>query len=113
MKEPDITDILSSSGPVEELELDDALQEHLQERGTYDKHRVSLSEILEVHQLSPKLFTNSSPHGRAPVIMVGPTAAGRFLCIPIEPAGKWGVWRPVTAFEANTHHREKYREEPA
>ncbi len=111
MLEPNLNDILSSNGPVEVLELDGAFQQHLQVRGTYDKHRVSLPEIDQVFQLSPKLLVNSSPDGRAPVVMVGPTETGRFLCIPIEPTDKWGVWRPITAFEANAHHREKYREE--
>ena len=108
MQEPNINDILSVNGPVEALELDDAFQLHLRERGTYPKHRVSLTEIVQVHQLNPKLFVNPSPTGRAPVVMIGATGAGRFLCIPIEPTGKWGIWRPLTAFEANAHHREKY-----
>lgn len=42
--------------------------------------------------------------------MVGPTRAGRFLCVPIEPTGKCGVWRPVTAFTANAHHVKRYEE---
>ena len=71
MGEPDIKDILLAMGPVEGLELDDALGEHLQERGTYDKHRVSLSEILEVYLIMPKLFLNPSTTGRAPVVMLG------------------------------------------
>ena len=108
MKEPGIEDILSENGPVEELELDDEFQEHLRERATYGKHRVSLAEILQVRLLRPKLFLNSSPSGRAPLIIVGPTREERWLCIPVGPTGKWGIWRPVTAFEANTHHRERY-----
>ena len=103
-----IDEILSVAGPVQELELSDEMQEHLRERGTYDKHRVSLSEILQVHLLSPRLFLNSSASGRAPLVMVGPTETGRLLCVPVEPTGRWGIWRPITAFEANTHHRERY-----
>ena len=108
MKKPGIQDILSANGPVEELELDDAFQEHLRQRGTYDKHRVALSEVLQVQLSRPKLFLNSSPTGRAPIIMVGPTDEGRWPCVPVEPTGKWGIWRPVTAFEANAHHRSGY-----
>lgn len=81
MKEPGIEDILSENGPVEELELDDEFQEHLRERATYGKHRVSLAEILQVRLLRPKLFLNSSPSGRAPLIIVGPTREERWLCI--------------------------------
>lgn len=109
MKDPDINDILSAFGPVTDIELDDTLREHLRERGIYGKHRVSLPEILQVHHSNHKLFVNSSPSGRAPLVMVGVTARGRFLCIPIETTGKWGVWRAVTAFEANTHHIERYQ----
>lgn len=111
MQESNMNDILAVNGPVEELELDEAFQQHLRERGTYAKHRVDLFEVLQVHQLNPRLFVNPSATGRAPVVMIGPTGKGRFLCIPIEPAGKWGVWRPLTAFEANAYHREKYRGE--
>jgi hypothetical protein len=77
------------------------------ERATYARHQVSMTEILEVHGGDPRYFMNSGTH-RAPIIMVGPTAAGRWLCVPLEPAGQSGVWRPVTAFEANAHHRGKY-----
>ena len=103
--------LFSTYGTVDELELDDALWEHLREGGTYSKHEVSLSEILQVFVDSPRFFLNTSPTGRAPLIMLGPTIAGRMLCVPIEPTGKLGIWRPVTAFEANSHHRQRYREE--
>ena len=108
MGQMDVPGILSAHGPVQELELDDALWHHLRDRGTYAKHIVKLTEIVEVHGDVPKLFVNSSATGQAPIVMVGPTATGRMLCIPLVPTGKWGVWKPVTAFEANTHHREKY-----
>ena len=98
-------------GPVEELELDEELELHLRERGIFDKHIVSFAEILEVHAGSPRFMENSSvPNRRAPIVMVGPTRAGRFLCVPIEPTGKRGVWRPVTAFTANAHHVKRYEE---
>lgn len=109
LKEPDINQVLSAFGQVAALELDDDLRDHLWERGFYGKHRVSVSEILEVYQLNHKLFVNSSPSGRAPLMMVGITAQGRFLCVPIEPTDKWGVWRAITAFEANAHHIARYQ----
>lgn len=101
--------LLEEHGPVEELVLDEELEAHLMERGFYDKHRVSLTEIAETHMGHPRFFLNEGQH-RAPVVMVGPTAAGRLLCVPVEPAGRWGAWRPVTAFEANRHHHERYME---
>ena len=104
-------------GAVEELLLSEELEAHLLERGTYDKHNVSLLEIVEVHQNAPKYFANKGPEGgsersaenNAPIVLVGPTFNGRMVAVPIDPAGE-GTWRPRTAFEANTHHKEKYAE---
>lgn len=107
----DIVGIFSEHGRIDELELDDRFQEHLRERATYDKHRVSLTEVLQVHANQPKYFLNGSPQpGRAPVVMVGPTFEGRILSVPVEPAERFGVWRPKTAFEANVHHIARYKE---
>ena len=101
--------LFQKNGPVHELELDEELQEHLKERGTYDKHIVTFTEILEAFTSSPKFFLNSTGL-RAPLVMIGPTNHGRFLVVPIEPSGKFGIWRPVTAFTANAHHRQRYIE---
>ena len=43
------TSIFSVHGPVDELELDEELQQHLMDRGFYPKHNVALTEIIEVH----------------------------------------------------------------
>lgn len=107
----DMDELFSAHGRVEELEITDEFCDHLGERSTYTKHIVSILEILEVHESSPKYFLNTGTPddpARAPVIMVGPTNAGRFLCAPLMPTGRQGVWRPITAFQANTHHRRKY-----
>ena len=106
----EVAGLFSRHGEVDALELDDAFQSHLAERATYAKHDVALSEVLQVHANAPKYFINSGTH-RAPIVMVGPTLAGRFLCVPLEPTGRFGVWRPVTAFQANTHHRNRYVEQ--
>ncbi len=103
--------LFAQHGRVEELELDIDLQDHLSTRGIYSKHTVSLNEILEVHQGNPKYFENIGRNKRAPIIMVGVTLSDRVLCIPIEPTGVEGRWRVVTAFEANTHHKERYLEQ--
>ena len=89
------------------LQLDDELRQHLLERGTYAEHEVILTELLEVHQDAPRYFANRAQR-RAPVIMLGQSIGGRILCVPIEPAGRRDVWRPVTAFEANAHDVERY-----
>ncbi|MCL4545106.1 MAG: BrnT family toxin [Chloroflexi bacterium] len=95
--------------PVVELGFDDRFREHLQDRGRYEKHRISEREIAEVFENAPQFFINARGEGRrAPLVMVGPTIAGRMLVVPIEPTESWGVWRPVTAFEANRHHRTRY-----
>ena len=107
-----IEQIFADSGPVDELEFDEDLGQHLRERGVFDKHVVSFAEILEVFHGSPRFFANLSGR-RAPIVMVGLTRGNRYLCIPIQPTGKRGTWRPVTAFTANTHHVERYhRGEP-
>lgn len=103
-------------GTVDELEIDLAFQEHLAQRATYDKHRVTIGEILGVHQNQPGYFLNQSSNlenpeqRRAPLILVGPTPAGRFLAVPLEPTNSFGTWRVVTAFAANTHHIDKWND---
>jgi len=123
-------------GSVAELAFSDGFREHLLERATFDKHRVTLAEILQVHQGKPRYFLNegSTPSAssrssteqgrptekaqpaescRAPIVMVGPMDAGRMLTVPLVPAGPYGVWRPVTAFQSNTHHKTRYLEGPS
>jgi hypothetical protein len=107
----DIAALFARDGRVEELDFDDDVLDHLAQRGFYPKHRVAVVEILQVHEGVPRYFANVGT-GRAPIVIVEPTAAGRFLCVPIEPTGLRGTWRPVTAFEANAHHRTKYEGAP-
>ena len=110
MANVEIENLFAHNGSVEELELDEELELHLKERGITEKHIVSFVEILEVLQGNPRYFENL-PGRRAPISMVGPTDSNRILCVPIEPTGKTGVWRPVTAFTANAHHVDRYYEE--
>ena len=102
--------VYSEHGHVEALDLDEALELHLEERGITEKHIVSFSEIREVFDGAPRFFANL-PGRRAPLVMVGPTREDRILCVPIEPTGQRGSWRPITAFTANAHHVERYRRE--
>lgn len=107
----EIDNLFSENGEVDELELDDEFQQHLMSRSWYEKHDVAMSEVLQVHGNLPRYYLNVGKGRRALIIMVGPTYSGRWLCVPLEPTGRWGTWRPVTAFEANTHHKERYRED--
>lgn len=70
-----------------------------------------LIELVQVLEGAPQFFENVGSDRAAPVIMVGPTASGRMLVVPIQPTGRRGVWRPVTAFEANAHHKRRYAAE--
>lgn len=100
--------LVTRCGRVKELELDDDLQGHLLERGSYSKHEVTRREIVEVHAGTPRYFENLGTGRRAPVSMVGPTRRSRIPCVPVQPTHRHGTWRPVTAFETNTHHVERY-----
>jgi hypothetical protein len=105
----DVQELFRRHGEVEEIELDSEWLGHMATRATYGKHIVTGTEILEVHQGQPEYFLNASGQ-RAPIVMVGPTAATRFLTIPLEPTADRGTWRAVTAFESNTHHKLKYHQ---
>jgi hypothetical protein len=106
-----IEELFRANGSVDELEIDDEFRAHLADRGIYAEHRVRAIEVLEVHAGKPRYFLNASSPihtRRAPLVMVGPTLAARFLCVPLEPTGRRGIWRPVTAFEASAHHKTKF-----
>jgi len=96
-------------GSVESLEFTEEFEDHLAERATYTKHMVALYEVVEVHQRAPRYFSNGTGL-RAPILMIGPTGANRMLTVPIEPSSQKGIWLPVTAFECNRHHIERYQE---
>ena len=71
------------------------------------RHLVKVDEVLEVLDLDPRFFVNRRER-RASHVMVGPAKSGRILVVPIEDWGR-GVWRPTTAFEANTWQIGRYR----
>lgn len=68
---------------------------------------ISPMDVLEVLDLEPRFFVNKRGR-RASHVMVGATLAGRLLVVPIEDWGR-GIWRPVTAFEANAWQARRYR----
>ncbi len=111
--------LFSYYGRVERLEFAPDLQRHLRNH----RHNVRLTEIAEVRaQGLAKFFENTAAetgtsagqatevelNRRAPIIMVGPTAAGRVLCIPIEPTGRFGAWRPISAYDAGEYLLGRY-----
>ena len=111
MQEYDINALFEQYGAVEELEIDEGFAEHMSEEARqYEKHKVSFKEVRQMHAGSPEYFLNEGVERRAPVIIVGPTNTGRMIVVPIEPTRKKGVWHPITAFEANAHHKERYEE---
>ena len=57
----EIERLFSQYGPLRELELDDDLKQHLEERGITRKHIVSFAEILEVFAGPPPGFWRISP----------------------------------------------------
>jgi uncharacterized DUF497 family protein len=70
-------------------------------------HGVTIMEVLEVMDNQPRFFTNRRAR-RASHVMIGPTRSGRVLVVPIEDWGR-GIWRPVTAFDANGWQAQRYR----
>lgn len=70
-------------------------------------HGVTVLDVLDVLDLEPRFFINRRAR-RASHVMVGRTRSGRVLIVPIEDWGR-GVWRPVTAFEANRWQVRRYR----
>jgi uncharacterized DUF497 family protein len=70
-------------------------------------HGMTIIDVLDVMDLEPRFFRNRRGR-RASHVMVGPTQSGRVLVVPIEDWGR-GVWRPVTAFEANAWQVRRYR----
>ena len=106
-----VKELFAEHGEPRELELTDEFMEHQAARAVYDKHLVSALEITEAHEGAPRYFVNEGELRTAPIALVGPTVAGRMLTVPIEPSGRWSVWRPVSAYEANRHHVERYNQE--
>lgn len=70
-------------------------------------HGVTVLDVLDVLDLEPRFFINRRAR-RASHVMVGRTRSGRVLIVPIEDWGR-GVWRAVTAFEANRWQVRRYR----
>ena len=104
--------LYSIHGVVGAIECDAAFAKHMaSEERDYEKHAVTPGEIEETLANAPVFYENEGDGKRAPIVMVGPAQSSRMLVAPLEPTGRKGVWRAVTAFEANAHHRRRYEEE--
>src|SRR6266498_2575597 len=77
---------------IEELQIDEYNEAEMAH------HNVGRDEIDEVLNGDYRLLRNSGKYPNQPYLMVGRTAAGRWLTIPIGPTEMPGVWRPGTAF---------------
>lgn len=91
-----------------EIDVDALLFDDENER-KFGQHGVSVAEVQEVYELSPRFYANL-PGRRASHAMLGPTYRGRMILVPIESLGN-GVWRPVTAFQPRPEQAARYREE--
>lgn len=107
-----LEELFAAHGRVEELELSIDFTDHMLSGGRlHRKHIVSGIEILEAFYGAPLFFDNIAKSRTAPIVMVGPTLAGRYITVPLLPTTSRGLWRPLTAFESNRHHRERYNRE--
>ena len=102
-------DLFERYGTVDVLRVDGDFVNHQTDPATnYGKHLVGGHEVAEVHSDSGMFFPNIGANRRAPVIMVGYTREGRYICVPIVPTSVHGEWVPISAYEANSWARELY-----
>ncbi len=88
------------------LDVTELVFDALNERKLAD-HGVTIMDVLEVMDIQPRFFANRRVR-RASHVMIGPTRSGRVLVVPIEDWGR-GIWRPVTAFDADGWQAQRYR----
>ena len=82
------------------FEWDEVNIDHLGERGVSD---LEVEQVLsERHVLMP----NRRHQGR--MLLVGETHGGRTLVISIEPTRYDGIWRPITARDAEPEERRQF-----
>jgi hypothetical protein len=87
---------------VDELYFDD---ENLEEMW---RHRVTAEEVQQVRDDRPRFFKNEGGGRTATHVMVGRTAGGRLLFVPISKMAP-GLWRPTTAYPPTPHQTAQYR----
>lgn len=86
--------------PVAGFEWDDLNINHLGERGVADRE---VEQVLSERHL---VMPNRRHPGR--MLLVGTTHGGRTLVVSIEPTRFDGIWRPITARDAEPEEREQF-----
>lgn len=86
-----------ASDPIVGFEWDEINVNHLGERGVTDVEVEQL--VSERHIVMP----NRRHPGR--MLLVGTTYGGRTLVVSIEPTPHDGIWRPITARDAEPEER--------
>jgi uncharacterized DUF497 family protein len=81
------------------FEWDDININHLGERGVADREVEQM--LSERHLLAP----NRRHLGR--LLLIGRTHGGRILVVAIEPTRHAGIWRPITARDADRKERQQ------
>lgn len=81
------------------FEWDDINLDHLGERGVSDREVEQL--ISERHVIMPN---RKHPNRK---LLVGQTHGGRTLVVSIEPTRHEGIWRPITARDAEPEERKQ------
>lgn len=71
------------------------------------RHGITQREVRQVLDGTPRFFPNTKGHSAA-LIMVGRTAGGRLLTVPLAPSALRDVWRPATAFDSNRREQSLY-----
>jgi hypothetical protein len=92
------------------LSIDDLLIDEVNE-AKMSRNKVTVTEAVEVIAGARyKLFRNPrSADAGAPLIVVGPTAGGRFITMPIDPTYTDGLYRPRTAYDSGKRQLDAYR----
>ena len=72
-------------------------------------HGVSIREAFQVLEGVPRALRN---HGEgAPWVIIGPTATGRMITLPIDPTDEPGIWRPRTTYDSSRTESRRYAKE--
>jgi hypothetical protein len=68
---------------------------------------VSSDELFEVLYGTP-VFPGNQRGWSATLLMIGRTAGGRLLTVPLAPTPTYGLWRPATAWSSSPSEIARY-----
>lgn len=72
-------------------------------------HGLTMRDALEVLDEDPRLMRGSTSEN-APYVLIGPTAVGTMVTLPIDPTHEPGVWRPRTGYPSSEREIARYEE---